>query len=149
MAEETGPVDYTKYANQAPTPLQSDFAGWLPEKTGYDPTSAKSKLEAFNAGVRLAVSLRIPFQASPENRAATAKRQADRDASRVAAEAAKAEAAKAQPAPTEKAPAKATKAAATKATPEAAPPAAESAPASGRRRGARRANPAATATAAF
>lgn len=141
--DPNAPKDYTSYATAKPTPLQVDFTGWITDKTGYDPASAKSKAEAFAEGVRLGVALRIPFQASDENKEATAARKAAR-----AAETSEPKAeASSETAPAKAA--KATKAAAkpATATPEAAPPAAESAPASPRRRGARKST--ATSAAAF
>src|SRR5688572_11199144 len=90
--------DYTVFADKPATPLQEDFAEWIPEVTGYDPAAAKSKQAAFDAGVRLAVSLRIPYQASDHNktrtaemRAANAKERAER-AAKVKAKAKAAEA---------------------------------------------------------
>lgn len=65
-AAETEP-DYTAYADKAPTDLQERFAAWIPEVTEYDPSSAKTKVEAFNEGVRLGTALRMEFQRSPEN----------------------------------------------------------------------------------
>lgn len=155
MAEATE-EDFTKYKDKEPTELQARFAPWLVEKTGYDPAVAKTKQAAFEAGVRLAVALRIPFQASPENREATEARrlaaQEEREALRAEREearklaaqereeaaAAKAEeraaraAAKAEKAqPAEEAPAKPAKA--TKAVPAATPAKAAAAPARGRR----------------
>lgn len=79
MPREKAPEgDFTRYASLAPTPLQERFGPWIMEKTGYDPATAKSKQEAFLAGVRLAVALRIPFQASPENKSAAAQLRAER-----------------------------------------------------------------------
>jgi hypothetical protein len=71
--------DYTGYVAKAATPLQEDFAEWLMgEEVGYDPSSAKTKKDAFEEGVRLAVALRIPFQASDYNRGRTAERRSQR-----------------------------------------------------------------------
>src|SRR6266436_3943409 len=64
---EPDETDYPSYVGKAPTDLQGRFAAWIPEVTGYDPTSAKTKEAAFNEGVRLGVALRMKFQASPEN----------------------------------------------------------------------------------
>ena len=63
--------DYTEYADKPATDLQERFVPWLLDKTGYNPATAKTKADAFAAGVRLSVYLRIPFQASPENKEAT------------------------------------------------------------------------------
>jgi hypothetical protein len=79
MADEP---DYSIYLDKEPTDLQERFVPWLIEKVGYDPNGAKTKAAAFAAGVRLAVSLRIPFQASPENREATEQRRVQRDEER-------------------------------------------------------------------
>jgi hypothetical protein len=71
--------DYTGYASKAATPLQQDFAEWLlSDEVGYDPSAAKTKRDAFEEGVRLAVALRIPFQASDFNRERTADRRSQR-----------------------------------------------------------------------
>ncbi len=79
MPREKAPEgDFTRYLDQPPTPLQARFVGWIMDKVGYDPATAKSKQEAFAAGVKFAVALRIPFQASPENKAATAQLRAER-----------------------------------------------------------------------
>jgi hypothetical protein len=83
---EEGPLDYTYPLGQPPTPLQERFADWLRgDEVGYDPNAAKSKLEAFNEGVRLSVALRIPYQASDANREATAQERAANAAKREAA----------------------------------------------------------------
>jgi hypothetical protein len=84
VAEEQ---DWTSYKDKAPTALQERFVGWITEETTYNPAAAKTKAEAFAAGVRLATALRMPFQRSPQNqealeeaRAATAERKAARAA---------------------------------------------------------------------
>lgn len=162
--EEYTEPDYTVVIGKPATPLQRRMAEWIrsPE-VGYDPTTAKSKLEAFEEGVRIAVAHRMSYQASDHNRNATAvereeraalavQRAADREAERVrraeerAAKAAAAPVAEEAPAaPAAKAakatrPAKAAKAAPAAATP--APAATRPAP---RRAPARRAAPAAPA----
>lgn len=106
--------DLTTYADKAPTDLQSRFAEWIPDQTGYNPNSAKTKAEAFNAGVRLATALRMIFQASPENQAALEEARA----------AAAQKAANKAAADDEEAPAKPAKKAAAKKTAAAAAPAA-------------------------
>lgn len=115
--------DYTYQNGVAPTPLQARFAAWLQsDAVGYDPATAKSKKEAFEEGVRYAVALRIPYQASEHNKLATeeerdqrAQQKAQRDEERAKAKAAReAAAAKATAAPEPTpapVPAKATKAA--------------------------------------
>lgn len=75
---ETAEVDYTSYADKTPTDLQVRFAEWITDKTGFEPSGCKTKQEAYEAGVRLGVALRMQFQASPENREATAARRAER-----------------------------------------------------------------------
>lgn len=87
MAKKTAPAetveetkeaeDFTSYASKPATPLQERFAEWVTDKTGYDPSSAKSKQAAFEEGIRLGVALRIPFQKSAENQAERAKRAAE------------------------------------------------------------------------
>ena len=152
VAEETVP-DYKRPLGKAPTSLQARFAEWLMgDEVGYSPASAKTKQEAFEEGVRLAVALRIPFQASDFNREATAVEREAKAAERIEREAAKEAAAAAEPqeAPAPKtAPAK--KAAAKKAAPAkaAAPAPAPAKAAPARRAPARRAAPAATAAAPF
>lgn len=152
VAENEG-VDYKSYLDKEPTVLQERFAGWLQgDEVGYNPAAAKTKQAAFEEGVRLAVALRMLFQASDFNRAENEKVRAANAAKREAADAAAqaAPAPAAAPAAPAPKPAKAAKAAkATKAAPAAAPvaeaaPAATRAPA--RRAPARRA-PAAGATA--
>lgn len=132
----TDEKDYTEYADKPATDLQERFVPWLLDKTGYNPATAKTKADAFAAGVRLSVYLRIPFQASPENREATltARQARAEEAALAAKEREDAKAAKAaerekaaadrKAAAEEKAAAKAAKAAAGKApepTPEPAP----------------------------
>jgi len=70
--EEYEEPDYAVYSNRTPTSLQRRFGDWLIDKLEVE---FKSKVaeESFREGVRLAVALRIPFQASPENREDTAR----------------------------------------------------------------------------
>lgn len=67
MAEQAE-TDVTAYLEKAPTSLQVRFASYLQEEVGYNPNAAKTKLEAFQEGVRLATALRMVFQASDYNR---------------------------------------------------------------------------------
>jgi hypothetical protein len=60
-------MDFESYLNKPPTKLHEHLAEWILEKTGYDPAAEKSKLAAFNAGIRLGAQLRMAHQASPEN----------------------------------------------------------------------------------
>jgi outer membrane biosynthesis protein TonB len=117
--EENEVIDFTDYAGKSATALQARFAEWLMgEQVGYDPAKAKTKSEAFAEGVRLAVALRIPFQASPFNREANAASRAEAAKAREERAAAEPEEAP-KPAPVaKKAPAKK---AAAKAAPAAAP----------------------------
>jgi hypothetical protein len=103
--------DFTGYAEKEPTDLQTRFTDWIPEVTGFDPNGCKSKAAAFAEGVRLAVSLRMPFQRSPENqellaerRAAAGTRAEEPAAPKKAAPAKKAAAKKAVPAAAEESP---------------------------------------------
>lgn len=81
--EEYEEPDYTEALGKAPTALQARFAAWIRgEEVGYDPNSAKNKLEAFTEGVRLGVALRIPYQASNHNREATEAEREERAAAR-------------------------------------------------------------------
>lgn len=76
VAEETvleNPARYTEYADKKATPLQDFFGPWIKQQTGYDPNAAESQEQAFLDGVRLAVFLRMEFQASPENKARRAQ----------------------------------------------------------------------------
>jgi hypothetical protein len=123
--------DYPKYADKAPTDLQERLADWIMEKTGV--TFATKKEEAaYREGVRLAVALRMKFQASPENQAAIAERAASREdeeveAAKTPAPPRKGSSSRTTP-PREAAPAvKATKAAAAKAAPAKATKAAKAA----------------------
>lgn len=90
---ETGERDYSAYKHQPPTDLQSRFADWLIEKLDLEFTSGAAE-KGFREGVRLAVALRIPFQASPENQAHRAQRAAEREEREEQEEAPKAKAAK-------------------------------------------------------
>jgi hypothetical protein len=65
--------DYAKYADKAPTDLQARFADWVLDKTGVTFTTKKEET-AYREGIRLAVALRMKFQASPENQAAIVER---------------------------------------------------------------------------
>jgi hypothetical protein len=162
--EEYEEMDYTTVLGKSPTSLQARMAEWIrSEEVGYDPNAAKSKMEAFNEGVRIAVAHRMNYQASTHNKEATAIEREERAAekARATAEREAAKAAKAAEretaaaaAPVEETPAakpakatrpaKATKAAkAAPATPATAPPATR-APA--RRAPARRAPAAAAST---
>lgn len=153
--EEYVEPDYKKPVGKAPTALQARFAEWLQsDAVGYNPQAAKSKVEAFNEGVRLAVALRIPFQASDFNREATlvereeraalrAEQERQREADRAAAKAA--EPVEEAPAPKPAPKAKATKAA--KATPAATPATAPAATRPAARRAPARRPATATATA--
>lgn len=134
-------VDYTGYATKPPTSLQARFPDWLFEKTGITFGTVKEE-KAFREGVRLATALRMEFQASPENREATAKERAER----AEAKSAPAEAA---PAPAPAKPVKAAKAAkAAKPAPAPAAPAeAAAAPAKPTRGGRRGPRPATTPSA--
>ena len=110
--------DYTPYATKAATDLQARLAEWIIEKTGV--TFATKKEEAaYREGVRLAVALRMKFQASPENQAAIAERaeaapEKELAAAKTPAAPSKASGSRRTP-PREAAPAKAAKA--TKAAP--------------------------------
>jgi hypothetical protein len=84
--EEYAEPDYTLVLGKAPTALQRRMAEWIRSgEVGYDPNTAKSKLEAFNEGVRIAVAHRMTYQASAHNREATAVEKAERAQSREAA----------------------------------------------------------------
>jgi hypothetical protein len=88
-AEKTkSEVDYPAYATKPATDLQERFAAWIPEVTEYDPAAAKTKLAAFNDGVRLATALRMHFQASPENQEVLAQRKAEAEEKKAAPKAA-------------------------------------------------------------
>ena len=76
-------IDFAAYKTKAPTDLQERLDQWLRDKCDITPADFKSKDEAFSEGVRLAVALRIPFQASPENRRDTAAARAAREAEKA------------------------------------------------------------------
>src|SRR5215471_17503894 len=65
MARDKG--DLTGYATKPPSDMHVRFADWLLEQTEYDPAKAKSKEEAFRAGVALGAYLRPTFQRSDTN----------------------------------------------------------------------------------
>lgn len=71
----TEEIDYTAYADKQPTDLQARFTEWILDKTEVDPAGFKTKQAAFEAGARLAVALRMKFQASPENQAVLEERR--------------------------------------------------------------------------
>jgi hypothetical protein len=73
---ESKPVDFTTYKDKEATTLHKEFAAWICEKTGYDPSAAKSKADAFLAAIRLGATLRASHQVSPENQASIARRRA-------------------------------------------------------------------------
>jgi hypothetical protein len=124
MAKQGEEVDPTIYLDKAPSALQSRFAEWIQNEVGYNPAAAKTKLEAFQEGVRIATATRMVFQASPFNREANALAAAERAEARALAEREAAEAETAAPvkkaAPAKAAPA-AKKAVAKKVAPKPAP----------------------------
>lgn len=75
--------DYTVYADKAMTAKQAAFRDWILEKVDIDPTAYKTKAEAFDEGVRLGASLRMRFQASPENQELLAEERAAREAEKA------------------------------------------------------------------
>lgn len=82
-APEAEEIDYTYALGQEATSLQRRFADFiLSEEVGYDVSKAKTKEEAFREGVRMAVQLRIPFQASATNREATEQERLERAAAK-------------------------------------------------------------------
>lgn len=160
--------DYTYQNGVEPTPLQARFADWLmSDAVGYSPATAKSKEEAFREGVRYAVALRIPYQASAHNKEATererierqeakalaAKEREEKRAAKAAAKAASAEEPTEQPAPAATKPAKRTaggkKATPAPVAPATAPAATRPAPRRAPRRAGTAAAPAASAEAPF
>ena len=81
--ETDGPEDYTVYRDKEPTAKMTKFADWIIDNV-YEGELVnedfKTKEDAFREGVRLGGTLRMKFQASPEN-------QADLEAARAAREA--------------------------------------------------------------
>jgi len=75
MAESTA-KNYTAYVTKAPTPLHEFYAGWIAEKTGFEPD-----LKA----VQIAVNLYGDFQKSPEWIAERDRLRAEADAAKLAA----------------------------------------------------------------
>lgn len=63
--EEEEVVDYTGYVDKEPTALQEAFAEWLVDQVGVKFANKQAE-KAFDEGVRLATTLRMQFQASPE-----------------------------------------------------------------------------------
>lgn len=115
-AEYTEP-DYAVWKDKEPTDLQARFVPWIIDKVGVEFGTKKEQL-AFAEGVRLAVSLRMRFQASPENQATYADTSDD---AKAAAAAAKPPAKTAKAAAAKAAPAKAAKANGRRAAAKAAP----------------------------
>lgn len=81
--EADGPEDYTVYRDKEPTTKMTKFADWIIDNV-YEGELTKDDFkdqeDAFREGVRLGGTLRMKFQASPEN-------QADLEAARAAREA--------------------------------------------------------------
>jgi hypothetical protein len=70
--------DYSAYIDKAPTPTQARMIDWLKgEEVGYDPSTAKTKAEAFEMGAKLVFALRMEFQRSAFNQEAIADRRAE------------------------------------------------------------------------
>jgi hypothetical protein len=65
MADED--QDLTKYADKPGTAMHDAFVEWLKDETGYNPSAAKSKDEAFERGVILGAYLRPTYQRSEAN----------------------------------------------------------------------------------
>lgn len=66
-SEETVERDLAAYADKPATPSLEFYSEWLQDATGYDPAAAKSKAEAFERAVYLAVTLHRDFQTSDQN----------------------------------------------------------------------------------
>lgn len=79
MAESTA-KNYTAYVTKAPTPLHEFYAGWIAEKTGFEPD-----LKA----VQIAVNLYGDFQKSPEWIAERDRLRAEAEAAKLAVKAGK------------------------------------------------------------
>jgi hypothetical protein len=86
VAKRTGP-DFPAYLTKTPTDLQLRLAVYLKEKTGLTFASSAEEV-AFNLGARLAISMYLPFQRSPENIAAREAASAARKAGKASAKAA-------------------------------------------------------------
>lgn len=84
--KQSADPQYAAYVDKEPTELQVRFGQWIQEKTGYEPDMDTLKLAVF---------LRIPFQASPENQAVLEEKRKKNEAkaAKRAARAAEAEAA--------------------------------------------------------
>lgn len=76
--KEKAEVDLASYLTKAPTHLVKAFQEWIPEQTGYDPSDEKTKLDAFNKGVKLALNLHKFFQTSDDNKSRAAELKAAR-----------------------------------------------------------------------
>ncbi|MEW2425017.1 hypothetical protein AB0911_31280 [Streptomyces nigra] len=68
MSKAENNRDYTELAAKDATELHKNFAAWIEEKTGFAPDLKT---------VQLAVTLRMSFQASPENQKHLAQRKAE------------------------------------------------------------------------
>lgn len=101
-------LDYTKYLDKEPTDLQARFGEWLLDKVGIQ-FGTKKETDAFMEGVRLATALRMPFQRSPENQAASPMVRANRSGGATKSTAKKSTRAKAQPEEEDVRPAKSAK----------------------------------------
>ncbi|UQA37502.1 hypothetical protein [Streptomyces sp. HNA39] len=67
MSKNESNRDYSQLADKEPTELHQNFAAWIKEKTGYEPDEKT---------VQLVCTLRMSFQASPENQSHLAHRKA-------------------------------------------------------------------------
>lgn len=78
---------YDKYLTAPPTPLMQHLEQWIKDKTGFDPSDARTKADAFSMGLRLTVALRGYHQESEENQtrlAANRRAANERDAAAIA-----------------------------------------------------------------
>lgn len=78
---------YDKYLTAKPTALMDHIEQWIKDMTGFDPSQARTKADAFAMGVRLTVALRNHHQESEENQTRLAEnRQAanERDKAAIA-----------------------------------------------------------------
>jgi len=87
--EEVHGKDYASYIEKAATPTQERMIEWLQsEDVGYDPSTAKTKAEAFFMGAKLVFALRMEFQRSPFNQEYLEERRQELEAAKAETKAA-------------------------------------------------------------
>lgn len=81
--------DYSSYIEKAATPTQERMIEWLQsDDVGYDPTTAKTKADAFYMGAKLVFALRMEFQRSDFNQEYLEERRQELEAAKAETKAA-------------------------------------------------------------